>query len=96
MLASDSPKCVISLALLSLNFLKNIQPTHLKIDADGAEFEVLKGAKKILKSQALKEVFIEIDNENIAIKDYMASLGFTVTWQVEKELNVDILFSKSA
>ena len=71
-------------------------PTHLKIDVDGAEFEVLKGAKKILKSQALKEVFIEIDNENIAIKDYMASLGFTVKWQVEKELNVDILFSKSA
>jgi hypothetical protein len=36
--------------LLSLNFLKNIQPTHLKIDADGAEFEVLKGTKEILES----------------------------------------------
>ena len=96
MLASDSPKYLISLDLPSPKSSQNIQPTHLKIDVDGAEFEVLKGAKKILKSQALKEVFIEIDNENIAIKDYMASLGFTVKWQVEKELNVDILFSKSA
>ena len=87
---------VMSLALDDFAASQNIQPTHLKIDVDGAEFEVLKGAKKILKSQALKEVFIEIDNENIAIKDYMASLGFTVKWQVEKELNVDILFSKSA
>jgi FkbM family methyltransferase len=87
---------VMSLALDDFAASQNIQPTHLKIDVDGAEFDVLKGAKKILKSQALKEVFIEIDNENIAIKDYMASLGFTVKWQVEKELNVDILFSKSA
>ena len=87
---------VMSLALDDFAASQNIQPTHLKIDVDGAEFEVLKGAKKILKSPALKEVFIEIDNENIAIKDYMASLGFTVKWQVEKELNVDILFSKSA
>ena len=87
---------VMSLALDDFATSENIQPTHLKIDVDGAEFEVLKGAKKILKSSALKEVFIEIDNENIAIKDYMASLGFTIKWQVEKELNVDILFSKSA
>ena len=87
---------VMSLALDDFATSENIQPTHLKIDVDGAEFEVLKGAKKILKSPALKEVFIEIDNENMAIKDYMATLGFTVKWQVEKELNVDILFSKSA
>lgn len=87
---------VMSLALDDFAVSHNIQPTHLKIDVDGAEFEVLKGAKKILQSPALKEVFIEIDNENIAIIDFMASLGFKSEWQVEKEFNVDILFSKSA
>ncbi len=87
---------VMSLALDDFAESQNIQPTHLKIDVDGAEFEVLKGAKKILKSHALKEVFIEIDNQNISIKDYMKSLGFKTEWEVQKELNVDILFSKSA
>ncbi|MBL6777477.1 MAG: FkbM family methyltransferase [Alphaproteobacteria bacterium] len=87
---------VMSLALDDFAVSHNIQPTHLKIDVDGAEFEVLKGAKKILQSPALKEVFIEIDNENIAIIDFMASIGFKSEWQVEKEFNVDILFSKSA
>ncbi|MBL6606234.1 MAG: FkbM family methyltransferase [Alphaproteobacteria bacterium] len=87
---------VMSLALDDFAVSHNIQPTHLKIDVDGAEFGVLKGAKKILQSPALKEVFIEIDNENIAIIDFMASIGFKSEWQVEKEFNVDILFSKSA
>ena len=76
-----------------INTSQNVEPTHLKIDADGAEFEVSKGAKEILKSQVLNKVFIEIDNENIAIKDHMAPLGFTIKWRIEKKLNVDILSS---
>ena len=63
---------------------QNIQPTHLKIDADGAEFGVLTGTKEILESQALNEVFMEIDNENIAIKDRVASLGFIIKQQIKK------------
>jgi hypothetical protein len=41
---------------------------------------VLTGTKEILESQALNEVFIEIDNENTAIKDHVASLGFIIKW----------------
>jgi hypothetical protein len=49
-LASDSPKYLISLDLPSPKSSQNIQPTHLKIDADGTEFEVLMGTKEILES----------------------------------------------
>lgn len=41
---------VMSLALDDFAASQNIQPTHLKIDVDGAEFEVLKGTKEILES----------------------------------------------
>lgn len=35
-------------------------PTHLKIDVDGNDFLVLKGAKKVLKNKKLKSISIEV------------------------------------
>ena len=87
---------VMTLALDDFAQANKIMPTHIKIDVDGAEQEVLKGAEKILKSKQIKEVFIEIDNDNLAIIEFMTALGFKIKWQIEKELNMDILFSKSA
>ncbi|XDZ65209.1 FkbM family methyltransferase [Alphaproteobacteria bacterium LSUCC0684] len=87
---------VMSLALDDFAKSNNVTPTHIKIDVDGAENEVLKGAINILQSQSIKEVFIEIDNDNLAIIDFMTSQGFKIRWQVSKDQNVDILFSKSS
>jgi hypothetical protein len=34
---------------------------------------------------------MEIDNENIAVKDHVASLGLIIKWQIKKKLSVDVL-----
>ena len=60
-----------SSSFAATNTFQNIQSAHLKIDADSANFEVLKEAKKTLKSRVLKVVFIKIDNANIA-HDYIS------------------------
>ena len=35
-------------------------PNHIKIDVDGIEFEILKGAGEILRSSLVKSVFVEL------------------------------------
>ena len=40
------------------------QPTAIKIDVDGFELPVLRGAKKTLKSESLRRVSIELNNIN--------------------------------
>jgi FkbM family methyltransferase len=85
---------VMTLALDDFSATNNLFPTHLKIDVDGAELNVLKGASKILSSTELKEVFIEVDNQNSEVIRHMASYGFIIEWQIDKEHNSDILFSR--
>lgn len=68
--------------------------THLKIDVDGAEFGVLKGAEKILANPALTNIFIEIDNENAGIVEFLESRGFSVSWRYDKPQNADVLFTR--
>ena len=55
---------------------RGLVPTHLKIDVDGAEFGVLKGAEKILANPALTDIFIEIDKENAGIVEFLEARGF--------------------
>ena len=73
---------------LMISRRQNAYPTHMKIDVDGAETEVLKGAASILANPSLKQVFIEIDNENLDIIDQMTSYGFEVKWSVKNLLTV--------
>ena len=40
-----------------------IKPNHIKIDVDGNELNILKGAKKLLKKKYLKSILIEINFE---------------------------------
>ena len=85
---------VTTLSLDDFAKSNNIIPTHIKIDVDGAEDAVLRGASYILGSGAVKDVFIEVDKSKLDVIDYMASLGFEIKWQLEKDMNFDILFSK--
>jgi len=86
---------VMSLALDDFAKSNDVIPTHIKIDVDGAEYDVLNGATNILQSEKIRDVFIEIDNNNLTIIELMTSLGFEISWKIIKDQNTDILFSKS-
>lgn len=68
-------------------------PSHIKIDVDGSERFVLKGALSTLKNLNLKSVQIEIhpqfdpDNEILAI---MTDAGFTLTKELKRGNNLFI------
>ena len=56
-------------------------PTHLKIDVDGIELNILYGLKNLLKSNRLKSIIIEVvhsgDDANYnEIIDFLSSFGF--------------------
>lgn len=85
---------VMTLALDDFSATNKIYPTHLKVDVDGAELSVLKGASKILSSLGLKEVFVEVDIQNFEVVRLMESYSFTIKWQFDKKYNSDILFSR--
>ena len=54
-------------------------PAHLKIDVDGIEAKILKGAEKLLVDPKLKSILIELNEDMIEdrwIKDQLKSLGF--------------------
>ena len=44
---------------------KFIKPTHIKIDVDGLEVLVLKGAKKLLSSGSVKSIVVEVNGQNL-------------------------------
>jgi len=85
----------MSLALDDFAKSNDVIPTHIKIDVDGAEHDVLNGATNILQSEKIRDVFIEIDNNNLTVIELMTSLGFEISWKIIKDQNTDILFSKS-
>ena len=85
---------VMTLALDDFASAESLYPTHLKIDVDGAEANVLEGASSILANPELKEVFIEIDNENLQIIAKIEKLGFRICWRNKKQRNEDILFKR--
>jgi len=62
-------------------------PNYLKIDVDGNELLVLKGAKKLLNESKVKEIFIEIDDDiyhNNEVEAFIEKYSFTIV----KNINV--------
>lgn len=56
-------------------------PSHLKVDVDGAEQEVIAGASRTLEDPRLRTMLIEIDQANDAdakLLDVLAAKGLTV------------------
>ena len=87
---------VMTLALDDFARANGVSPSHMKIDVDGAEMEVLKGAATLLSSGYLKEVFIEVDPQHHdALISLMESHGFAIQWQLDKPQNADILFTRT-
>ena len=73
----------------------NIYPTHLKIDIDGNETEALNGAEKILQRNELREIFIEIFNDDCQkITEHLKTLGFKIIWNNKNINNQEFIFKK--
>lgn len=57
-------------------------PTHLKIDVDGTEISVLRGARAVLRAPGLRFIMIEIDHRNAdarSIEDFIVDAGFRLS-----------------
>lgn len=73
-------------------------PTYLKIDVDGLEHKIIKGAQKVLKDQRLKSILIEL-NEKLAVDNQiitdMQNLGFKLKTTGEKHLGIgNLIFNR--
>jgi FkbM family methyltransferase len=66
------------------------KPSLIKIDVDGIEHLILKGATKTLKSKELKSIFIEVNDEfeeqAHQVKDILESAGFVFKDKRHSEL----------
>ena len=50
-------------------------PNHIKLDVDGAEFDILKGAAKTISAKAFKSLMVEADDKRKDMFDFIESLG---------------------
>jgi FkbM family methyltransferase len=69
------------------------KPSLIKIDVDGIEHLILKGATKTLKSKELKSLFIEVNDElkeqAHQVKDILESAGFSLKDKLHSEMLED-------
>lgn len=82
---------VPSIALDDFVKHQKLEPTHLKIDVDGAEVGVLQGAQKLLENDVLREVFIEIERDNLHLVNMLEAHGFVIKWRQEKSQNIEYI-----
>lgn len=62
------------------------EPHHLKIDVDGAEDRVLKGARRTLKSSALRSVLIEADDTKwLPVVTLLEKAGLTLDKRIGRD-----------
>jgi FkbM family methyltransferase len=72
-----------SIIILKPNFFKKLpKPTHIKIDTDGNEINILNNLNKILMSKYVKEICLEIEqdsnfeNNKTIIKKFLKKFNF--------------------
>lgn len=59
-----------------IKILRLPQPNYLKIDVDGLELEILKGAAESLKDPALKSILVEVNSNESMIDGLLKKYGF--------------------
>lgn len=80
------------------SFLKRYSksfPTHIKIDVDGIEPKIIRGAEITLSDKRLKSIFVEINQtlpEHVALIDFIQSRGLSLEWKRHSEMIEDSPF----
>lgn len=59
-------------------------PTHMKIDVDGIEYQILRGAERLLSHPKLKSILVEVNSDDAQIDALLKSYGFEI-----KDMNRD-------
>ena len=102
---SETPQATINQPVLTVTLDDLIsryqieQPNHIKIDVDGHELDILKGAMQVLQNPTLKSVQIELtkkDHNYNTIVDLLLGLRFKID-RVNQHPNssvTDIVFTK--
>ena len=87
--SSDEIPYVLNHLTASLDELVQVynfpMPTKLKLDVDGCEQYVLKGATNVLKSRTLKSAYFEdnINDDDGILEKFFKKEGFVITDQVK-------------
>jgi FkbM family methyltransferase len=78
---------ILGVSLDSLVYRYNLPvPNYIKIDVDGNDFLVLKGAKKLLNENSLKEIFIEVDDkiyDGNEVETFMSMYNFKLVKNIQ-------------
>lgn len=75
------------------------RPTHVKIDVDGIEADILRGGRNTLSAPSVKSMIVEIQGDldsarNREIFSLMTELGFTARPKTSPEFK-DVIFDRS-
>jgi FkbM family methyltransferase len=73
-------------------------PQHIKIDVDGLEPEIIRGAERVLKDPGVKTVLIEINKgpeETPDLQRQIESLGYTLAGTSKREFRTDKLSARN-
>ncbi len=64
-----------------MNFFNLEKPNHIKLDVDGIELDILKGAEKTLLNSSLKSILVELEPElpsSKSIIEFLTLKGFEI------------------
>lgn len=85
---------MLSMTLDTYSKQTKLIPTHIKIDVDGAELAILRGARETLHHPALREIYMEIDHANPEVGHLLETHGFKPTLIERRSQNSDFLFKR--
>lgn len=71
-------------------------PTHIKLDVDGAELQVLAGGERVLGSPALRELQVEVEPGDDRVEAALGRHGFMVAARNQTPKVVNVLFTRVA
>ena len=69
---------IANMTLDEFCLLSQVNPNLIKIDVDGTETAILKGAQKTFSNPDLRTVYIEVDKDQIECEDILTNYGFVL------------------